>query len=89
MEARGYTRVRELGKGSYGSAVLVASASDAARQFVIKEVDLRRLGDDERAAAWQEARVRCACRRGDGAADALVQQHIRSSGAVPAAAAAH
>lgn len=59
MEAR-FTRVRELGKGSFGCAVLVTSKEDG-KQYVIKEVDLRRMGKEERQAAHQEAQVWFVC----------------------------
>jgi len=54
MEAR-FTRVRLLGKGSFGSAVLVSSREDG-KQYVIKEIDVR--AKAERDAAVAEAQVR-------------------------------
>ncbi|GBG00214.1 hypothetical protein Rsub_12995 [Raphidocelis subcapitata] len=55
MDAR-FERVRLLGKGSFGSAVLVNSREDG-RQYVVKEVDLRRMPREEREAAHQEAKL--------------------------------
>jgi serine/threonine protein kinase len=53
-----YERLRVLGSGSYGSAVLVQRVeSGQARQFVIKEVDASRMSAEELRKAAQEADV--------------------------------
>lgn len=69
LEAR-FTRVKVLGQGSFGRAVLVASKEDG-RQYVIKEVDLGQMSKPERDAAHQEAQARArrgAAARGRGGA---------------------
>lgn len=51
-----YTKVRVLGKGSFGSAILIKRRSDNAL-FVIKEVFLGKLNEKERTEARQECRM--------------------------------
>ena len=51
-----YERVRVLGRGSYGAAVLVRRRADGQR-FVMKEVDVSHMGARERDASELEARV--------------------------------
>ena len=51
-----YERVRVLGRGSYGAAVLVRRRADG-RRFVMKEVDVSHMGAREREASELEARV--------------------------------
>jgi NIMA (never in mitosis gene a)-related kinase len=54
--ASAYRRLRTLGKGAYGEAVLVVRRSDDA-QFVIKEVQAGHMSEEELAKAQQEASV--------------------------------
>jgi hypothetical protein len=51
-----HERIRELGKGSYGLAVLVRSKSSG-REYVLKEVDISRMTRKDAAEAEQEAKV--------------------------------
>jgi len=52
-----YKRVKYLGKGSYGAAILVELRSDPKQKFVIKEIVIGHLKDEEQAAARKEAEV--------------------------------
>ena len=54
--ASAYRRLKTLGKGAYGEAVLVVRRSDSAK-FVIKEVQAGHMSDEELAKAQQEASV--------------------------------
>jgi len=56
-QLRKYKRVKYLGKGSYGAAILVELRSDPKQKFVIKEIVIGHLRDDEQAAARKEAEV--------------------------------
>lgn len=51
----GYTRVREIGSGSYGRAILVKDNEGA--QFVLKAIDISRMDSKERREAVNEVRV--------------------------------
>lgn len=51
-----YDRIQELGKGSYGSAVLVR-CKDGGRKLVVKEVDISRMNRKDARKAEQEAKV--------------------------------
>ena len=51
-----YKRVKVLGSGSYGQAVLVERKADK-KKFVIKEVDMGKMGRAEKAAAKREAQL--------------------------------
>lgn len=51
----GYTRVREIGAGSYGRAILVKDADGA--NFVLKAIDISRMDAKERRDAVNEVRV--------------------------------
>jgi NIMA (never in mitosis gene a)-related kinase len=51
-----HVRVKELGKGSYGSAVLYKSKKSG-RDYVVKEVDVSRMSSKDAQAAEQEAKV--------------------------------
>ncbi len=51
-----YVRGKVLGKGSFGSAVLVTSKKDG-KNYVIKEIDISRMPAAEREASKQEAQV--------------------------------
>lgn len=53
---RDHERVKLLGKGSYGSAVLFKSKRTAAR-YVVKEVDLSTLNQADARVAEQEAKI--------------------------------
>lgn len=55
MDAR-FTRIKVLGKGSFGSAVLCKSKQDG-KQYVVKVVDISRMPKTERDSAHQEAKV--------------------------------
>jgi NIMA (never in mitosis gene a)-related kinase len=52
-----FTKVKILGKGSFGQAWLVTRKQDS-KQFVIKEIDISRMPPSEKEAAQQEAKVR-------------------------------
>lgn len=58
-----YIRGKVLGKGSFGSAILVTSKKDN-RNYVIKEIDISRMPPAERESAKLEAQVREPARRG-------------------------
>mmetsp|Transcript_49486 Transcript_49486/g.107757 ORF Transcript_49486/g.107757 Transcript_49486/m.107757 type:complete len:355 (+) Transcript_49486:143-1207(+) len=51
----GYTRVREIGSGSFGKAILVNDAEG--KPFVLKAIDLSRMDSKERRDAVNEVRV--------------------------------
>ena len=53
----GYIRGKVLGKGSFGSAILVQSKKDG-KNYVIKEIDISKMPAVEREASKQEAQVR-------------------------------
>lgn len=55
-----YIRGKVLGKGSFGSAILVTSKADG-KQHVIKEIDISRMPRAERESAEQEAKVGTFC----------------------------
>ena len=52
-----YKRLKYLGKGSYGAAILVELRNNPKQKFVIKEIVIGHLKDDEQAAAKKEADV--------------------------------
>ncbi|CEL99612.1 unnamed protein product [Vitrella brassicaformis CCMP3155] len=52
---RGYTKVRDVGKGSFGQAILVADADG--KQFIMKIIDISRMGSKERKEAINEVKV--------------------------------
>lgn len=52
-----YKRIKYLGRGSYGAAILVELRADASKKFVLKEIIIGHLSDVEQAAAKQEAEV--------------------------------
>jgi len=56
-QLKNYKRLKYLGKGSYGAAILVELRSDPKQKFVIKEIVIGHLKDDEQAAARKEAEV--------------------------------
>jgi NIMA (never in mitosis gene a)-related kinase len=51
----GYTKVREIGSGSFGKAILVKDAEN--RQYVLKAIDISRMDSKERRDAVNEVRV--------------------------------
>merc|ERR1719428_278103 len=51
----GYTKVREIGSGSFGKAILVKDAEN--RQFVLQAIDISRMDNKERRDAVNEVRV--------------------------------
>lgn len=55
MDRHGYRRVRRIGKGAFGAAVLVEDM--AGRQLVVKQVNTSHLSEDDRQAAAQEAKL--------------------------------
>ena len=57
MSMDNYIRGKVLGKGSFGSAILVTSKKDN-RNYVIKEIDISRMPAAERESAKLEAQVR-------------------------------
>ena len=52
-----YIRGKVLGKGSFGSAILVQSKKDG-KNYVIKEIDISKMPASERESSKQEAQVR-------------------------------
>mmetsp|Transcript_15041 Transcript_15041/g.63290 ORF Transcript_15041/g.63290 Transcript_15041/m.63290 type:complete len:943 (+) Transcript_15041:229-3057(+) len=52
-----YKRVKVLGKGSFGHAVLVTFAKDPTKQYVVKEVDMSKMPKSEREASLLEAKL--------------------------------
>ena len=52
-----YKRIKYLGKGSYGAAILVELRSNPAKKFVIKEIVIGHLKPPEQTAAKKEAEV--------------------------------
>eukprot|EP00598_Pedospumella_elongata_P015409 CAMPEP_0185001232 /NCGR_PEP_ID=MMETSP1098-20130426/70480_1 /TAXON_ID=89044 /ORGANISM="Spumella elongata, Strain CCAP 955/1" /LENGTH=65 /DNA_ID=CAMNT_0027528501 /DNA_START=78 /DNA_END=271 /DNA_ORIENTATION=+ len=52
-----YKRLKYLGKGSYGAAILVELRSNPSQRFVIKEIVIGHLKPAERNAAKSEAEV--------------------------------
>ncbi len=52
-----YKRIKYLGKGSYGAAILVELRSDPSKKFVIKEIVIGHLKPSEQASAKSEADV--------------------------------
>ena len=51
-----YTRVRKIGEGAYGKALLVKGKTDG-RQYVIKEINLSKMDRRGRDEARREVRV--------------------------------
>ena len=43
-----YTKIRVVGKGAFGAAVLVQARNRPSEQFIVKEVDMSRLSARER-----------------------------------------
>jgi len=52
-----YKKIKYLGKGSYGAAILVELRSNPAQKFVVKEIVIGHLKPPEQAAAKKEAEV--------------------------------
>ena len=52
-----YKKVRVIGKGAFGAAVLVAARADPKQQYVIKQVDVSRLKPKERDEAKKEIKL--------------------------------
>lgn len=52
-----YKKVKYLGRGSYGAAILVELKANPAQKFVIKEIVIGHLKESEQAAARKEAEV--------------------------------
>ena len=57
MSLRKYKRIKYLGKGSYGAAILVNLRANAEKKFVVKEIVIGHLSEEEQAAAKKEADV--------------------------------
>ena len=57
MSLRKYKRIKYLGKGSYGAAILVNLRANAEKKFVMKEIVIGHLSESEQAAAKKEADV--------------------------------
>jgi NIMA (never in mitosis gene a)-related kinase len=57
MSLQKYKKIKYLGKGSYGAAILVSLKADVNIKFVIKEIVVGHLKPQERDAAQQEAEV--------------------------------
>ena len=51
-----YTKIRLLGKGSFGKAFLVQCKSDGS-YAVIKKIDLKAMSEEERKEAYREAKI--------------------------------
>lgn len=52
-----YKKIKYLGKGSYGAALLVELKSNPSQKFVIKEIVIGHLKENEQNAAKKEAEV--------------------------------
>lgn len=52
-----YRKVRYLGKGSYGAAILVESRANPSEKYVMKEIVVGHLKSDDQSAAMSEAKV--------------------------------
>ncbi|KAL1521461.1 hypothetical protein AB1Y20_021123 [Prymnesium parvum] len=52
-----YKRVRQIGKGAFGAAVLVCDVKRPKDQYVVKHVDVSRMKPDDREAAMKEVRL--------------------------------
>lgn len=52
-----YKRVRQIGKGSFGAAVLVSDLKPPCKKYVVKTVDVGRLKPSERDEAMKEVRL--------------------------------
>ena len=55
MPAKDYSKVKDIGEGSFGKAVLVKNKDG--KQFVMKTVDTSRMSSKERKGALNEAKV--------------------------------
>ena len=52
-----YRKVKVIGKGAFGAAILVQARADPRQQYVIKQVDVSRLGTKEREEAKKEIKL--------------------------------
>ena len=52
-----YTKIRVVGKGAFGAAVLVQARNRPSEQFIVKEVDMSRLSAREREEAKKEIKL--------------------------------
>ena len=52
-----YRKVKEIGKGAFGAAILVHARNDPKAQYVIKQVDVSRLKPKERDEAKKEIKL--------------------------------
>ena len=52
-----YQKIRVLGKGSFGCAILASNKAEGGKKYVIKELDVTNISKAERQAAQQEAQV--------------------------------
>ena len=57
LQSKKYKRVKYLGKGSYGAAILVELRSNPSKKFVLKEIVIGHLKPHEQAASKKEAEV--------------------------------
>lgn len=57
MSLKKYKKVKYLGKGSYGAAILVHLRSNKNETFVIKEIVIGHMKDDERESTMNEVEV--------------------------------
>ena len=57
MSLRKYKKIKYLGKGSYGAAILVCLRGDEKKKFVVKEIVVGHLKESEQRAARKEAEV--------------------------------
>ena len=57
MTYSNYRKVKVIGRGSFGAAVLVNAAEDSKQQFVIKEVNVTRMGKKEQEEAKKEIKL--------------------------------
>ena len=60
MEHRGYERIKQIGKGAFGAAVLCRSRKDT-QLYVAKEVNLASMRPAEKQEAKNEIKVLCSC----------------------------
>ena len=57
MSLRKYKKIKYLGKGSYGAAILVSLRGNEKKKFVIKEIVVGHMKESEQLSAKKEAEV--------------------------------
>jgi NIMA (never in mitosis gene a)-related kinase len=57
MSLRKYKKIKYLGKGSYGAAIMVELRSNTSQKFVLKEIIVGHMDSQQQREAKKEARV--------------------------------